>query len=468
MDGEVAAVLNRHFISIKVDKEEYPAVDHFYMEAAMAMRVNGGWPLSCFLTPERKPYFAGTYFPQKDFLALLEYLARQWRQNREQMEAVGEEVVRFLSAKRAPAEEPSRSLVDEAYGDLLASFDDTYGGFGGAPKFPTVHNLLFLLRYYGHFGEERAKQMVEKTLDGMFRGGIFDHIGGGFCRYSTDRRWLVPHFEKMLYDNATLAIAYLEAGRVIDRKYWAVADWILRFMETELKQGPAFCASLDADSSEGEGAFYLFTPSEIENILGKEEGAAFCRDYDISERGNFEGKSIPNLIGRETEWMRDPRVGKIYQYRQQREAPFRDDKLLTAGNGLALAAFAMGGAYLGRDDAIATATALADFICAELTVSGRLKVGHRDGVMAAEGILADYAHLLWGLYLLYDATKEGIWMQRLTALADTVIELFGRRKGFTRPPRTPGICRCAASIFTTGPFPPPMAFCCRCSPSFRI
>ncbi len=435
MDEEVAAFLKNHFISVKVDKEEYPAVDHFYMEAAMAMRVNGGWPLSCFLTPDRKPFFAGTYFPQKQFLALLEFLTREWGHNREKIVSLGDEVIRLLDVEKAPAKEVPRKLVDEAYGELAAAFDSQYGGFGGAPKFPTAHNLFFLLRYYVHAGEIQAKEMVEKTLDAMFRGGIFDHIGGGFCRYSTDRQWLAPHFEKMLYDNAILAMAYLEAGRVIDRKYWAVADWILQFILTELKDGPAFCAALDADSTGGEGAFYLFTPDEIEGILGQEEGKAFCRDYDITERGNFEGKSIPNLIEREEILIRDPRVGKVYQYRLNRDAPFRDDKLLTSGNGLALAAFSMGGEYLGREDDLEIARQLGDFIFDRLLVDGRLAVGYRAGTMAAAGILGDYAFVLWGLHRLFTATDEMIWKERTVFLADLIIDLFWQDDTFYLTPK---------------------------------
>lgn len=312
-DAQIAEVLNRYFIAVKVDKEERPDIDSIYMAACQAFTGSGGWPMSVFLTPEQKPFFAGTYFPKdsgygqiglKDLLLVIH---EKWENDRERLYRSADEIIAFLKGKNgagSPDKESAREgyadtkLLDEAFVYYKRTFDEEYGGFGDAPKFPAPHNLLFLMRYYEMSQKKDALNMVEKTLIQMYRGGIFDHIGGGFCRYSTDRFFLVPHFEKMLYDNALLIIAYSKAYQVTGKQiYRAVAKktaaYILREMTSD--EGGFFSAQ-DADSEGVEGKYYLLEPDEMLDVLGREKGEEFNQCYDITREGNFEGKNIPNLL----------------------------------------------------------------------------------------------------------------------------------------------------------------------------
>ncbi|MDN5327199.1 MAG: uncharacterized protein PWP41_1895, partial [Moorella sp. (in: firmicutes)] len=307
-DEEVAALLNDSFIAIKVDREERPDIDQVYMAACQALTGSGGWPLTVFLTPEKRPFYAGTYFPKHSrygrpgLVELLKLIREKWATHREELEDSGAELMQYVARQFAPAPpgEPGAQVLEKGWQQLRAGFDPLYGGFSEAPKFPSPHQLLFLLRYWKRYDEAGALAMVEKTLQAMYCGGIYDHIGFGFARYSTDRRWLVPHFEKMLYDNALLALAYLEARQATGKAVYGhvareIFTWVLRDM-TSPEGG--FYSALDADSEGEEGRFYLWTPAQVREVLGAEEGEFFCRYFDITAGGNFEGRSIPNLIGR--------------------------------------------------------------------------------------------------------------------------------------------------------------------------
>ena len=308
-DAEVAVVLNRDFICIKVDREERPDVDAVYMAVCQALTGSGGWPLSIVMTPEQKPFWAGTYLPKTTHygrMGLMELLAaitEQWNTNREKLFATGDKIVALLQVQREPTTqsfEPSKELIRKTASQFKRNYDKRWGGFGSAPKFPTPHTLLFLLRYAVLEQDQSGQDMAEHTLTQLFRGGIFDHIGGGFSRYSTDEKWLVPHFEKMLYDNALLVLAYSEAYNLSGRPlYRTIAKRTLDYVLRELtdKQGGFYCGQ-DADSDGIEGKYYVFVPQEIRLVLGEADGALFCERFDITMQGNFEGKSIPNLIDR--------------------------------------------------------------------------------------------------------------------------------------------------------------------------
>ena len=352
-DETVAQAVNAAFLPVKVDREERPDVDAVYMAACLAMNGSGGWPLTVLLTPDQKPFWAGTYLPKDQLLHLLRKAARLWREDRAGVLVTGDTLTAHLQQEgQARPGTPSRELVRQAVSQFAQSYDERWGGFGAAPKFPTPHNLIFLLRYAQLAKEEHAREMALHTLNNMYRGGLFDHVGGGFSRYSTDQHWLVPHFEKMLYDNALLALAYTEAfqhtrcpiyGKITRR----TLDYVLR--ELSGPQG-GFCCGQDADSDGVEGKYYALTPDELAQALGGVDGLRFCQWYGITPEGNFEGKSIPNLLG-QSQFDQDPEDmaalrEQMYAYRLSRTALHRDDKVLTAWNGLAMAALARAGLVL--------------------------------------------------------------------------------------------------------------------------
>ena len=439
-DETVAQTVNASFLPVKVDREERPDVDAVYMAACVVMNGSGGWPLTVLLTPEQKPFWAGTYLQKGQLLHLLEEAARLWREDRTGVLATGEAITDHLrqTAENRPGV-PGRELVRQAAGLFARSFDPKWGGFGSAPKFPTPHNLIFLLRYARFSGDRDAREMALHTLDAMYRGGLFDHVGGGFSRYSTDARWLVPHFEKMLYDNALLALAYTEAlqhtrralyGQIVRR----TLDYVIR--ELSGPQG-GFCCGQDADSEGVEGKYYTLTPDEVENVLGEAEGVCFCQWYGIARPGNFEGKSIPNLLG-QPDIDREPEETaafrkRIYAYRLDRTALHRDDKVLTAWNGLALAAMARAGFVLDEPRYLDAARRTAAFLTEKLTgPDGRLLARWRDGDAAYPGKLDDYAFCAYGLLELYGALFDTAYLTRAAELADRLLELFfdGERGGF--------------------------------------
>ena len=450
-DGEVADLLNRSFIAVKVDREERPDIDAVYMSVCQAMTGAGGWPLTVVMTPEQKPFFAGTYLPKHSrygmngLVELLSGIAREWRDNRAQLLEAGETITGFLQSQDqggpSPAE-PSRALLEEGVEIFRRSFDRRWGGFGTAPKFPMPHNLVFLLRYAREFGDGEAREMAERTLLQMYRGGIFDHIGGGFSRYSTDDQWLVPHFEKMLYDNALLVWAYLEAYETAGGELYArVARQTLDYVLRELTTGEgAFCCGQDADSEGVEGKYYALTPEEVLEVLGPGEARPFCRRYDITPSGNFEGKSVPNLTGTADYAQSGPTesLQKLYQYRLDRTALHRDDKVLTSWNALMLAAFAMAGRLLNDSTYLEAAKRCDRFLTASLTgEDGRLMLRWREGEAAHPGQLDDYAFYAFALLELYRSTFDSAYLARAAALAKELCALFseGEAPGLFRTAR---------------------------------
>ncbi len=431
-DEEVARTVNAAFLPVKVDREERPDVDGVYMAACLAMNGSGGWPLTVLLTPEQKPFWAGTYLPKEALLRLLREVARLWREDREALFSAGEALTAHLRGEEETRpSRPGRELPARAAALLAGSFDREWGGFGPPPKFPTPHTLVFLLRYARLTKDERAEEPALETLEAMYRGGLFDHVGGGFSRYSTDRRWLIPHFEKMLYDNALLAMAYTEAFQRTHRALYGeivrrTLDYVLR--ELTGPQG-GFCCGQDADSDGVEGKYYALEGEELVSLLGGEDGKRFCRWYGITPQGNFEGKSIPNLLmephfDREPEGMAALRA-QVYAYRLGRTALHRDDKVLTAWNGWMLVALSRAGLALNEPAYRKAAQAGADFLEAHLTqADGRLLARWRDGDAAHPGKLEDYAFYAYGLLELYGATFDAAYLARAVELADRLLELF--------------------------------------------
>lgn len=440
-DEEVAEILNRHFISIKVDKEERPDIDSIYMSVCQAYTGSGGWPTSIFLTPEQKPFFAGTYFPktakygQIGFVDLLKIVAKKWQDDRDGLLASAEEIVAVLQARETVSrasntnsaksglqavelEQLSAELMKHAVELYKESFDVTYGGFGEAPKFPTPHNLLFLLRQYEKYGDEVALGMVEKTLMQMYRGGIFDHIGGGFSRYSTDRYFLAPHFEKMLYDNALLIMAYCKAYQLTKKWIYCevaekTAEYILR--EMTAPEG-GFYSAQDADSEGVEGKYYLFEPEEMVKLLGEQAGTEFNRYFDITEKGNFEGKNIPNLLRKEeihrdmTREELEAHRRAVYAYRKKRYRLHLDDKILTAWNALMIAAMCQLYRVTEHENYLNAAVKAQEFIDERLCENDVLHVSYREGKCSGKGFLDDYAYDIFALLALYEATLDKTYL----------------------------------------------------------
>ena len=418
-DEEVANILNSDFVCIKVDREERPDIDSVYMRACQAMTGSGGWPMSVFLTPEQKPFYAGTYFPKHNrygqfgFVELTKRIAELWKNNREKLLASGEQITAAISAQNEKSSEPRDSLLEKAQAILNRSFDPKWGGFGSAPKFPTPHNLLFLMR-------RGDMEPVETTLKAMARGGIFDQIGGGFSRYSTDDKWLKPHFEKMLYDNALLIIAYCEAyERTKNEDYYVIAkrtaDYILR--ELHAPSCACYCGQ-DADSEGVEGKYYTFIPGEIISVLGKEEGEEFCRVYGINEKNN-----IPNLINSTEEPWSAERLKKLYDYRRGRTELHTDDKVLLSWNGWAMIAFTKCG-Y------VKSAVDISNFIEENMTdKDNRLYLRYRDGEAANDAQLDDYAVYSLALLSLYRATFDAEFLERAIFRAEQMLDFFEDENG---------------------------------------
>ena len=439
-DDEVAAILNRDYISIKVDREERPDIDAVYMSVCQAVTGSGGWPLTVFLTPEQKPFFAGTYFPkqgrygQLGLMELLERVAYLWKHERQSLLHAGNEITGAVNQNQiGGGRKPERAIIETAYHQLLRRFDHKWGGFGTAPKFPTPHNLLLLLRYAHVVQQSDAQKIATVTLEDMARGGIHDHIGGGFSRYSTDEKWLVPHFEKMLYDNALLLMVYVTAYQYTKKEYFAdaahrTADYILR--ELTDRQGGFYCGQ-DADSEGVEGKYYVFTPGEVKKVLGETDGAKFCRLYDVTDSGNFEGKSIPNRINAtEDGWNRnDPRLQKLYDYRLQRTQLHKDDKVLLSWNGWAIIALAKAGKALGEERYLKGAMKAHRFIRKEMTdENDRLYLRWRDGEAANAGQLEDYGVYALALLELYRVTFDAAYLQEAIHRAEQMADLFEDRE----------------------------------------
>jgi uncharacterized protein YyaL (SSP411 family) len=439
-DEEVAQILNRDFISVKVDREERPDVDAVYMRVCQALTGSGGWPLTVIMTPEQKPFWAGTYLPKTSrygrmgLTELLTAIAAEWKCDKNAIISSGEQIVSFLnreenaSLQSAPV---NKEILLKAYQQFRQSYDAVWGGFGSAPKFPSAHNLSFLIRYAALEKEKYALDMAEHTLTQMFRGGMFDHIGGGFSRYSTDEKWLVPHFEKMLYDNALLAAAYAEAYQATKNVFYRlVAERVLGYILRELTDGAGgFYCGQDADSDGVEGKYYLFTPEEISQALEKPDAELFCRRFDITERGNFEGKNIPNLIANpdfkeESEQIKTL-CEKLRAYREKRARLHKDDKILTSWNALAITAFAKAARQFDKPEYLDAALKAERFITDRLTdKNGRLFVRWRDGETAHAGQLDDYAFYALALLEIYKNNFDAKYLKKAVFISEKMLELF--------------------------------------------
>nr|WP_301999405.1 thioredoxin domain-containing protein [Desulfosporosinus nitroreducens] len=468
-DNEVAALLNRYFVSIKVDREERPDVDHLYMAFCQALTGSGGWPLTIMMTPEKKPFFTGTYFPKterygyKGMMELLEQVGTLWAKDEEKLRDSADQIVAAVHSGRSLPDKTAAPISDlkdssesfktwgngvlsKAYSILAQSFDPRYGGFGQAPKFPTPHTLTFLLRYAEDHPKDKALEIVRKTLDGMALGGIYDHVGFGFARYSTDEKWLVPHFEKMLYDNSLLALAYLESYQVSHfPKDAQLAQEIFTYVLRDMTSPEGgFYSAEDADAEGEEGKFHVWTPQEVEAVLDKETAAKYCAVFDITPKGNFEGKNIPNLLlGNIKKVAQDNSLSEeevlqslenarqaLFAEREKRIHPHKDDKILTAWNGLMIAAFAKGAQVLGNNTYLEAAEKATTFILTQLRRGdGRLMARYREGDTAYLGYLDDYAFLIWGLLELYSANGKPQVLQTALQLQVEQDRLFHDEEG---------------------------------------
>ena len=444
----IAGLMNDNFVSIKVDREERPDLDQVYMQAVQMLTGSGGWPMTVFLTPEGKPFYGGTYFPPEDrqgmpgFPRLLTSIAEAYSTNRGEIDRVTKQLTTQMSQSNQVSQGTSILTVDilhKAYSSLATNFDYQNGGFGNAPKFPQPMTPEFLLRYYHHGYNPRALELVELTLEKMAYGGIYDQIGGGFHRYSTDAYWLVPHFEKMLYDNALLARLYLHTylitGRALYRRVVEeTLDYVLREM-TDSSGG--FYSAQDADSEGVEGKFFVWSPDEINSVMGDADGEVFAGYYGVTGAGNFEGKNILNIRQdpeefAETKGLTADQLGDIInrgskallEVREQRIHPMRDDKVLASWNGLMLRSFAEAAAALGRPDYLAVAIKNAEFLARSMKSDGRLLRTYRDGQAKLLGYLEDYSFVIDGLLALYEATFDLRWLDEAVTLADSMIELF--------------------------------------------
>jgi uncharacterized protein len=435
-DLEVAGLMNETFISVKVDREERPEIDNVYMKVCQMVTGSGGWPLTIIMTPDQRPFFAATYVPKEDHYgrmgmkSLIPRIREYWKTRREDVVSSSEEIVAALRKVSAPLSSGAldEQVLEMAYKELRARFDERHGGFGNAPKFPTPHNLLFLLRYWKRRDSADALEMVERTLAGLRDGGIYDHVGYGFHRYSTDARWLVPHFEKMLYDQALLALAYTEAYQATQRREYArTAQEILTYVSRDLTSPEGgFYSAEDADSEGLEGKFYLWTANEVRRLLSADEADLVARAFNVSTEGNFaeagssgpEGENILHLpeplaviasrLGisvQESESRWQAARAKLFEARESRVRPHKDDKTLIDWNGLMIAAFARAGQVLGESAYIETARRAAGFVLTRMRLpDGGLLHCYREGQASVDGNLDDYAFMTSALIELYEAT----------------------------------------------------------------
>jgi uncharacterized protein YyaL (SSP411 family) len=455
-DPEVAKLMNEAFVSVKVDREERPDLDNIYMAVSQMMTGGGGWPLNVIMTPDKKPFFAGTYFPRESrygrigMLDLVPRIKEIWMTKRDEVLQSANQITAALQqiSAGAPGEELGEPTLKTAYEQLSQRFDAQYGGFGSAPKFPTPHNLLFLLRYWKRNGNEKALQMVEKTLEGLRRGGIYDHVGFGFHRYSTDQLWLVPHFEKMLYDQSLLAMAYTEAYQATGKAEYAqtareIFTYVLRDMRAPTG---GYYSAEDAESEGEEGKFYLWTEEEIRQVLPGKEADLVIAVFGVEKGGNFHdeasGKRMETNIlhlkgelrdvasglkipeGQLRKRLEDAR-GKLFAVREKRIRPHKDDKILTDWNGLMIAALAKGARALDEPHYAEAAEGALKFILENMrNPDGRLLHRYRDGEATLPGYVDDYAFLIWGTLELYETTFEVRHLQTALDLNNDLLKHF--------------------------------------------
>ncbi len=448
-DEEVGVLMNEVFVSIKVDREERPDIDNIYMAACHAFGQRGGWPLTILMTPDKKPFFAGTYYPKKSMLQLIPQIQDAWKNNRDQILKSADGVTDHLQKQILVSsdKELNKSVLDTAFAQLAGRFDTANGGFGRAPKFPTPHNLLFLLRQWHSTKDESTLHMVTKTLDEIALGGIHDHVGFGFHRYSTDHRWFLPHFEKMLYDQAMLAMAYLEAYQATGNKNYAqtaekIFTYVLRDM-TSTEGG--FYSAEDADSEGEEGKFYLWDRQELIKVLGEKEGELFAKVYNATPDGNYFEEATGHRTGTNHFYLEDAideiaqqlemdaneliqrlegSRKKLFDVREKRIHPYKDDKILTDWNGLMIAAFAKGAEILNNATYAQAAQKAAQFIEKKLTKDGELLHRYRQGQAGIVANLDDYAFMIWGLLNLYEADFNVVHLERAIQLQDIMMKKF--------------------------------------------
>jgi len=441
-DLEIAELLNRTFICIKVDREERPDIDSTYMMVCQIMTGGGGWPLTIIMTPDKKPFFATTYVPKESrfdragIRELITQMGELWQSKKGKITQVAERVIMVLGRGLEGKTKADEETLNKAFRQLSDSFDEGNGGFGNAPKFPSPHNLFFLLRYWKRTGEKRAISMVETTLNAMRMGGIFDHLGFGFHRYSTDARWLVPHFEKMLYDQALLTMAYTEAYQATKKKVHRetaceILTYVLRDMRSE--EG-GFYSAEDADSEGVEGKFYLWSASEIKKVLSKDEAELVMKVLNVSEEGNgyaqknilHKTQSIKSASDLEESKIEDARK-KLFEARKTRVHPGKDDKILTDWNGLMIAALAKASKAFEKEEYAETAKDCAEFILSK--ISRGVYHMYRDGEARVQGFLDDYSFLIWGLIELYGTTFESRYLKHAISLTDEMTERFWDERG---------------------------------------
>jgi hypothetical protein len=449
-DEATARVMNELFVNIKVDREERPDLDEVYMNAVQLVTHHGGWPMTVFLTPDLEPFFGGTYYPPEErhgmpsFRAVLAGMSEAYQTQRTEVghnaKLLVEELRRMGEARASAKGELEPGLLRRAYGAIASGFEPRFGGFGHAPKFPSTMSLSLCLRHWRRTGEREALRIVTHSLERMAAGGIHDQIGGGFHRYSVDQRWLVPHFEKMLYDNALLARLYVEAWQATGDEAWRrVAAGVLGYVRRDLSRpGGGFHSTEDADSEGEEGKFYVWTPAEVKAVLGDGEGELFCRVYDVSAGGNFEhGWSILNLPRSIGEQARDlgldpgeleSRLARgrlaLFAVREKRVRPFRDEKVLVAWNGLMLAAMSFAARALDSEADRRAAIETGEFLWRELRRDRRLLHTWKDGVAKLDAYLDDVAALGTGFVELYQTTFDPLWLERARELADTLLAEF--------------------------------------------
>jgi len=454
-DPEIGQLINQVFVPVKVDREERPDIDSIYMTVCQMITGSGGWPLTIVMTPDLKPFFAGTYFPKdtgprgtglRDLILnvheLWENQEGELVKSAEELTVSLEKISQGKSGDSLPPE-----IINQTYHSLQENFDHQYAGFGTNQKFPTPHHLFFLLRYWKQTGETEALNMVQKTLKAMRKGGIYDHIGFGFHRYTVDQQWIIPHFEKMLYDQALLAMTYTEAYQATgETEYRETAEEVLEYILREMRStAGGFYSAEDADSEGEEGKFYLWTAEEIQDLLGSEDGALFQTVYSISPEGNFKDeargiKTGKNILHRTKTWDELSAELKIpsdqlwwkmeharellFPAREARIHPGKDDKILTDWNGLVITALSLAGRVFGREDYLVAAGEAVDFIMTHLHSHGRLKHRWREGEPAIEGNLDDYAYFIWGLLELYQATFQAEYLKAALKLNQTLTKHF--------------------------------------------
>jgi len=458
-DPEIGKIMNQTFVSVKVDREERPDIDSVYMAACQMITGTGGWPLTIIMTPDLKPFFAGTYFPKdsgsrgsglRDLILNVDGL---WNNRKDELQKSAEELTFSLQqlSKIKSGPELDENTLKTAYQSLKENFDDEFGGFGDYQKFPTPHNLLFLLRYWKMTDDMNALNMVEKTLDAMVQGGIYDHLGFGFHRYSVDRQWIQPHFEKMLYDQALLVMVYTEAYQATgNKRYRETAQEVLEYLMRDMRSSlGGFYSAEDADSEGEEGKFYLWTASEIKKILGPEDGELFSHVYNVNSDGNFKeeatgfqtGKNVLyrtnnwedlssqlEITSEELWWKMESAREKLFTARQERIHPHKDDKILTDWNGLTIAALAIAGRVYKRKDYIMAASNTLNFILSNLKINDQLMHRWRQKDAAVNANLDDYAYLIWGLLEMYQTTFQAEYLKIAIDFNQKLMDHFWDKK----------------------------------------